>query len=381
MLIKAVVPLLFALATITAGADGPDFSYGDAHFSTDYFRAVYNASNNCVVSPLSVRLAMAAFYEVSGVATEETVQRAFYLPVLKSLAIENAASLLEEIGTSQQLKVAFKVLKKQNSLSDEFTETLGKVFKISPKNFEERSSVLHSVNSLASLVSSGPHRNLLREDDLNSNAEMILLNAVALRVSWAERFPIGETKRQVFAFRDGPREVDMMHETVEVLYKSDTNYHAIQIPFSEESDLTMWIFVPRGSGNFFSLMKSLSATLLEDMETTAVPETVDVSLPRFEIRSNHGTRTVIDKLGYGQLFKDIDFSTFKGRKSGLSELVQSAALKVDEKGTHSPGAATPAVAQNRAENTKFVADQPFVFIVKKISTDTIILIGHYSNYN
>ncbi|XP_058464428.1 neuroserpin-like isoform X2 [Malaya genurostris] len=386
MFIKIIVPFLLALTPLVTGADGPDFSYGDAQFSTEYFRAAYNASGNCVISPISIRLAMAAFYQVAGVATEESIQRTFYLPVLKSLASDNAASLFEEISTNDQLKVAFKVLKNQQPLADDFIAVLDKVFKISPENFVEKSSVLTAVNSLASMVSSERKRNFLNEDELSSNVDMVLFNAVALRVTWAERFSVAKTNRQMFAFRNGAREVDMMHETMEVLYKSDDDdgdYHAVQIPFSEDSDLTMWIMVPRESSNFLSLVNSLSADLLEDMETTAIPKTVDLSLPRFEIRTNHVTTKVIEKLGRGQLFTDRDFNIFKGRKSGLGELVQSTLLKLDERGTHSAAAASSVspASQNRARNVKFVANLPFVFIVKKISSDTIIFIGHYSNYS
>lgn len=335
MLIKAVVPLVFVTIAVVVGADGPDFSFGDADFSVEYFKAAFNASRNEVVSPLSIRLALAAFYQVAGSVVEQTIQRAFYLPLEKSVASENAAGFLEEVSTNQQLQVAFKVLKNQDLLSDEFASTLSKVFKTAPESveFADKRSVVTSVNTWANRATNGQIRNFLKEDELDTNTELILLNAVSLKASWAERFSEAKTDRQSFAFRNGIRPVDMMHETVEVLYKVSPEYHAVQIPYNEESDLSMWILVPRGQGNFDSLVASLSSDLLDDIETTAMPRAVDISLPRFQIRSELPAKKIIEKMGFEQLFAESDFSIFKNRKSELSDLRQSTFLQVNEEGT------------------------------------------------
>ncbi|EDS28332.1 serine protease inhibitor, serpin [Culex quinquefasciatus] len=381
MLIKAVVPLVFVTIAVVVGADGPDFSFGDADFSVEYFKAAFNASRNEVVSPLSIRLALAAFYQVAGSVVEQTIQRAFYLPLEKSVASENAAGFLEEVSTNQQLQVAFKVLKNQDLLSDEFASTLSKVFKTAPESveFADKRSVVTSVNTWANRATNGQIRNFLKEDELDTNTELILLNAVSLKASWAERFSEAKTDRQSFAFRNGIRPVDMMHETVEVLYKVAPEYHAVQIPYNEESDLSMWILVPRGQGNFDSLVASLSSDLLDDIETTAMPRAVDISLPRFQIRSELPAKKIIEKMGFEQLFAESDFSIFKNRKSELSDLRQSTFLQVNEEGTEA-AVVSSATTKFRAKNAQFNANQPFVFIIKKISTDTIVFIGHYSNF-
>ncbi|XP_065084082.1 uncharacterized protein LOC135706399 [Ochlerotatus camptorhynchus] len=386
MLIK-MVPLVLGLLlaasiAVVAEGDGPDFSFGDVDFSVEYFKAAYNASSNCVVSPLSVRLALAAFYQVAGADVEETLQRAFYLPLEKSVASNNAAGFLDEVASNQQLQVAFKTLKNQDPLSDEFASTLQKVFKTTAETvkFENKASVVSTVNRWANEVTNGRIQNFLNDKDLDSTTELILLNAVALKASWAEKFSTSKTDRQTFAFLEGPRQVDMMHETLEVLYKIDNAYHTIQIPYSEDSDLSMWILVPRGpSGSFEGLMSSLSSDLLDDIETTAMPKVVDVSLPRFQIQTNQEAKHIIERMGYGELFTQNDFNVFKGRKSRLSDLRQSTFLTVDEEGTEA--AAVSSVATKfRSKNIQFNVNQPFVFIIKKISTDTTVFIGHYSNY-
>lgn len=334
MLITRVIPLIW-LIVVVAGGDGPDFSFGDVDFSVEYFKAAYNASSNCVVSPLSVRLILAAFYQVASADVEETLQRAFYLPLEKSVASDNVAEFLQGVAGSSQLQIAFKALKNQDQLSEVFATTLQKVFKTTPDNvkFEDRTSVANSINRWASESTNGRIQKFISEDDLDTNSELMLLNAVALKASWAEKFSASKTDPQLFAFVNGPRQVDMMHETLEVLYKIDNTYHTIQIPYSEDSDLAMWILVPRGSGTFEGLLNALSSGLLDDIETTAMPKVVDISLPRFKIRSNLDVKQVIERMGYGVLFAENEFNVFEGRKSSLSDLRQSTFLTVDEEGT------------------------------------------------
>ncbi|XP_062549460.1 neuroserpin-like [Armigeres subalbatus] len=380
MLIR-VIPLVWLIAVV-AGGDGPDFSFGDMDFSMEYFKAAYNASTNCVVSPLSVRLVVAAFYQVAGATAEQSLQRAFYLPLEKSVASDNAAEFLEEIAGGSQLKIAFKAWKNQDQLSDEFATALRKILKTSPDNvrFEDNVSTANSLNRWVSEATDGKIQKFVSTGDLNSNSDLFISNVVALTASWAEKFSTSKTDRQMFAFVNGARQVDMMHETLEVLYKMDETYHAIQIPYSEESDLAMWILAPRGpSGNFETLMNSLSSGLFDDIETTAMPKVVDISLPRFQVGFNHEIKHIIQRMGYGALFSQNDFNVFKGRKSRLSDLRQSAILTVEEQG-FDVAAISSSRADSPSKNIQFNVNQPFVFIIKKISTDTTIFVGHYSNY-
>ncbi|XP_055627822.1 neuroserpin-like [Toxorhynchites rutilus septentrionalis] len=376
-----VVPLICVFATIVAGVVGPDFSFGDAEFSIDYYRAAYNASSNCLVSPLSVRLAMVPFYRVAGSSADRTIQRVFYLPLDKSVASDNAAEIFNGINGNKQLQIAFKVLRQQNTLSDEFTIALDKTLKMIPDvvSFSEKSTVTNFINEWAERVSNKQIRNIAGIDNLDPSVELMLFNAVSLKASWAEKFPIGNTKRQPFAFLNGIREVDMMHTSLEVLYKHEDTYHAIQIPYGEESDLSMWILVPRGVGSFDSLMTTLSAELINDIEITAMPKVAEVSLPRFEIRSDHDAKKIIQSMGYTQLFSDKAFNVFKGQKSTLCGLRQSSFLLVDEDASEDSTSAF-APAKQRSKNTQFNVNQPFIFIIKKISSDTIVFIGHYSHH-
>uniref|UniRef100_A0A182XZD1 Serpin domain-containing protein n=1 Tax=Anopheles stephensi TaxID=30069 RepID=A0A182XZD1_ANOST len=383
-LAASLVPLwalLTVLGATTPASTGPDLSFGDADFSVQYFKQSFNASGNLIVSPVAVRLAFSALYQVSDERTREIVQRAFYLPSDTGYARSNAEQLVNDLEQSRFLNVSFAVLQTEGQLSRELENAIKTIFHVEPRTvaFSNRRAVVEDVNEWAADVTDGRIRNYLAEPDVDVNVELMLLNALHMRANWAQKFDPDRTVEETFHFRNGLRSVDMMSVALEVLYYAQPTFHAVQLPYSEESDLTMWILVPHRNGTFDELFELLSAELLDELETSAMPKMVDLWLPKFSISDSHDARDVLKRMGHGQLFDVEGFSVFQSHKSMLGTMKQSTFIQVDEQGTEA-AAVTSIGTKFRIRNTQFRADKPFIFIIKKLSIDTILFVGHYSNY-
>ncbi|XP_049289667.1 serpin B10-like [Anopheles funestus] len=376
---KLVVSFVLLLGAAVA-ATGPDLSFGDADFSLQYFKQSYNASGNLVVSPVAVRLAFSALYQVTDDSTREAVQRAFYLPPDTANARANAEQLVNDLEQSPFLNVSFALLQTEGQLSQELEEATRTIFHVQPRTvrFTDRRAVVEDVNEWAARVTDGRIRNYLAESDVDVNAELMLLNAMQMRANWAQKFDMDRTVRETFRFRNGPAVVDMMSVSLEVLHYAQPKFHAVQLPYSEESDLTMWILSPHRDGTFEELFERLAADLLDELESSAMPKMVDLWLPKFTITESHDARDVLSRMGHETLFDREGFSVFQSHKSMLGALKQSTFIQVDESGTEA-AAVTSVGTKFRIRNTQFRVDQPFIFIIKKLSIDTILFVGHYSN--
>uniref|UniRef100_A0A182U4X2 Serpin domain-containing protein n=2 Tax=Anopheles melas TaxID=34690 RepID=A0A182U4X2_9DIPT len=372
-----------ASGTGTIGTNGgPDLSFGDADFSVQYFKQSFNASGNSVVSPLAVRLAFSALYPVTDSGTREAVQRAFYLPSAVSDARANAEQLVSDLEQSRFLNVSFALLQSEGQLSQELEDAARAIFRVKPRTvvFANRRAVVEDVNEWAVQVTGGRIRDYLAESDIDVNAELMLLNALHMRADWAQKFAMEQTDDQTFQFRNGPASVEMMSVALEVLYYAQPKFHAVQLPYSEESDLTMWILLPHRDGTFEELFELLSAELLDELETSVAPKMVDLWLPKFTIEDSHDARDVLKRMGHETLFDREGFAVFRDHKSMLGALKQSTFVQVDENGTEA-AAVTSVGTKFRVRNTQFRVDRPFIFIIKKLSIDTILFVGHYSNHN
>ncbi|XP_055609522.1 serpin B6-like [Uranotaenia lowii] len=358
----------------------PDFSFGDGDFTINYFKALYSPEINTAVSPIALRLPMAVFYEAAGSSLDHVVQKSFYLPDSKLETTNNAIKFVQEIHENKYLTMSYKLLKDKRPFSEHFNSSVAKVLGLVPEevSFSRSSPIVKSVNAWASFISKGKIADFFL-DQLPSNVtEMFLGNTVTLEARWAEMFPLANTDQRKFNYRTGPRDTAMMRESIEVLHSSVENYQAIQIPFSEDSDLAMWILLPGEGKTIRNLVENLSSEMLYEIETTAMPKLVDITLPRFEIQSLHRMEDVLTRMGHGELFELQDFEIFQGRKSMLPDLRQHSYLKINEDGTGVPDSMASTIYR-RSDNIAFNADEPFVFIIKKITSDVIVFIGHYSN--
>uniref|UniRef100_A0A182WIX9 Serpin domain-containing protein n=1 Tax=Anopheles minimus TaxID=112268 RepID=A0A182WIX9_9DIPT len=371
---------LVVLLVAAVAASGPDLSFGDVDFSLQYFKQSFNASGNLVVSPVAVRLAFSALYQVADGATREAVQRAFYLPPDMASARSNAEQLVNDLRQSQFLNISFALLQTEGQLSKELEEAARTIFHVKPRTvlFPNRRAVVEDVNEWAARVTDGRIRDYLAESDVDVNAELMLLNALQMRANWAQKFAIDRTVGETFHFRNGPAEVQMMSVSLEVLYYAQPKFHAVQLPYSEESDLTMWIFVPHRDGTFEELFELLTVDLLDELETSAMPKMVDLWLPKFTIAESHDAAEVLSRMGHETLFDREGFAVFQSHKSMLGALKQATFIQVDENGTEA-AAVTSVGTKFRIRNTQFRVDKPFIFIIKKLSIDTILFVGHYSN--
>uniref|UniRef100_A0A182P9Z8 Serpin domain-containing protein n=1 Tax=Anopheles epiroticus TaxID=199890 RepID=A0A182P9Z8_9DIPT len=376
-----ILPLL-VVSTVADVTGGPDLSFGDAEFSVQYFKQSFNASGNSVVSPVAVRLAFSALYQVTDNSTREAVQCAFYLPLEVSNARTNAEQLVSELEESRFLNISFALLQSEGQLSQELQDVAGTIFHVQPRTvvFANRGAVAEEANVWAARVTDGRIRDYLAETDIDVNAELILLNALHMRADWAQQFAKERTVSETFQFRNGPAKVEMMSVSLEVLYYAHPKFHAIQLPYSEESDLTMWILLPHRDGTFEELYELLSAELLDELETSVMPKMVDLWVPKFTIDDSHDARDVLRRMGHETLFDREGFAVFQSHKSMLGALKQSTFIQVDENGTEA-AAVTSVGTKFRVRNTQFRADRPFIFIIKKLSIDTILFMGHYSNHN
>ncbi|KFB51663.1 serpin 7 [Anopheles sinensis] len=373
--------LLLAVALpVFANAEGIDLSVGDAAFSVAYFKNSFNRSVNSVVSPIALRLTFSPLYEVTEPSTREAVRSTFFLAPEPSDVRSNAVKFVDDVEQNRYLNMSFGVFKTAEELSPELADSVRAVFKVEPQTvvFADTKSVVAKVNKWAEEATAGLIKDYLTERDIEVNQELLLLNALYLRANWAQKFPLERTSSETFEYLDGPAPVDLMSVTMQVLYKADEKFHTIQVPYSEDSDLTMWILLPHRGGTFDELIDLLSVELLDELEGSFAPREVDIFLPKFTVSYSHNPRDVLSKLGHESIFDGNNFGAFASHRSTLAGLKQSTFLKVDESGTEA-AAVTSVGTKFRVRNTQFRANQPFVFIIRKISTDTILFFGHYSN--
>jgi serine protease inhibitor len=106
---------------------------------------------------------------------------------------------------------------------------------------------------------------------------------------------------------------------------------------------------------------------------------VEVRIPRFKLEVKYELNSLLKSLGMTDIF-----SQTKANLSGmspdkglyLSKVIHKSYVDVNEEGTEAAAATGESVAVKRLPiRDRFVADHPFLFLIKDITTNLILFFG------
>lgn len=144
----------------------------------------------------------------------------------------------------------------------------------------------------------------------------------------------------------------------------------------------MLVIVPNAADGLKQLINDLSASALSEISSQLAYELIDISLPKFEIESTHGTEKILAKEGLASLFTSkADLSGIsRGQKLRIGELQQHVTFRVDE-GSSSENVftASSSLRSNAPVERTIVIDRPFLFFVRDRVEDVVVVAGKITN--
>jgi serpin B len=107
-------------------------------------------------------------------------------------------------------------------------------------------------------------------------------------------------------------------------------------------------------------------------------------MPKFKIEGEFSLSDPLVKMGMPLAFdpEKADFSGMDGdRDLYISDVIHKAYCLVDEKGTEAAAATAVIVGTSSAPvgDMEFVADHPFIFLIRDNETGTILFVGRVTN--
>ncbi|KAK6309525.1 hypothetical protein J4Q44_G00194060 [Coregonus suidteri] len=217
--------------------------------------------------------------------------------------------------------------------------------------------------------------------------QMALVNTVNFRGVWQKQFLFTDTQNLPFTLSDGSTiKVPMMYQATEVNFGqfrtlSDQRYTVLELPYL---------------GRFLSLLVALPSdrkTPLSSLESQITPRAVatwdtglrrtkmDVFLPRFKMQNRFNLRSVLPSMGVSDAFNPMaaDFTGISAEEGlYVSDAFHEARIEVTEDGTKA-AAATAMVLLKRSRAPVFKADRPFFFLLRQVSTGSVLFMGRVVN--
>ncbi|MGH3328363.1 MAG: serpin family protein [Streptomycetales bacterium] len=360
----------------------------DRAFATDLYPRLGEATGNLVFSPYSVASALRmTAYGARGRTAEEMADVLHLADLAEAVASagETAARLDDLRREAVELQIADTVWVQSGlRLEQDYVEALRRGHDATLRQADFRHApepARKEINRAIEDATLGHIKDLLAEGTIDRLSRLVLTNAIYLKAAWATPFAKHATRDAPFHHPDGSTlTVSMMQATEQYGYARGDGFQAVQLPY-EGGRLAMTVLLPAGPVE--SLERRLTQDGLHTLLGRTRPAQIDLTLPRFRVRTHRRLNADLQSLGMVEAFENrADFTGITRDEPLLvSHVAHEAYVDVDEYGTEA-AAATAVVFRTiamRIPAARVVVDRPFLFAITDTATGLPLFLGRVTD--
>lgn len=352
----------------------------------NFFRTIaYNEdAKNYMVSPISLSMALGmvhngaagetktAFDAVLGGATLEE-NNDYNSLLIETLSSDSRGNTLD-LANAIWFQEGFPVEKGFFDINKRFYKS-----EIANLDFSS-SSAVKKVNDWAEANTNGKIKDLVESFD--ADTKLFIANAIYFKSQWKFRFdPDRTVQRPFYTSETNITNVSIMNMTAEVATVYTDFFSALALPY-EDNRFEMVILLPNVGFTTNSIIENLDATAFGTLFDDNQKRELEIGLPRFKLEYSKSLNNILTELGLGIAFTaNADFSGMN-KDTGLfiSDVFQKTFIEVNEEGTEA-SAVTGVVLVNTSVSPNFIADRPFLYIIREKFTGVICFMGRVGNPN
>jgi len=219
-------------------------------------------------------------------------------------------------------------------------------------------------------------------ENLDPSTVMYLISYIYYKGKWATPFDPELTRVDTFTV-DGTTKVPVqmmnMEERFDTYYDQAINTSVLHLPF--KNSYSMLLLLPDEMATLENVVCPNHVTKwLKGMRS----RTYDVYVPKFSIKTSYSLKDVLIEMGMTDMFGDqADLSGIsEGQKLVVSEVVQKAALDVDEAGATAAAATGIGITLMSFRHIPVLKfNRPFMVLITDRTTENILFMGKIINPN
>ncbi|XP_020182445.2 serpin-Z1-like [Aegilops tauschii subsp. strangulata] len=249
------------------------------------------------------------------------------------------------------------------------------------------------INRWFESATAGRIKGLLPEGSINGATLAVLGNALYFKGAWCRKFDPRLTLDDTFHLPAGGsvRAPFMSSRDRQQHVACRSGYKVLQLPYARGRYFSMYIYLPDERDGLQSLLHRLGSdpALLESSTTLTAQVPVAFKVPKFTISCKTNATELLQDLGLRLPFAPLaaDFLEMLDSAAPLvvSAVFHQSFVEVNEEGTEA-AAATAVVASFGAAAVRtpvqvvdFVADHPFMFLIKEELSGVVVFSGQVVN--
>lgn len=364
---------------------------GNNQFAIDLYRQVAagaDASDNLLISPLSISTALAMTY--AGARGNTAAQMAdvlnFDLPDERLHAAYGG--LLGDLNTQREgyeLNVVNRLFGQDGfAFKQPFLNTVADSYAAPLERLDfagDPDAARVHINDWVEDQTNDLIQDLLPQGSVHDQTRLVLTNAVYFNAGWKSKFDADDTHEATFHFADGgSTTTSLMTQENTFRYGDFEGYQMLEMPYAGD-DLSMVMMLPDEADGLAAFEADLSNELLETSLAELDEQKVEVYLPKFTFDSKFGLKSALQSLGMNDAFDAAaaDLTGIADAALAIDDVVHQAFIDVSEEGTEAAAATGVTVGVTNVivppPTPVFRADHPFLFGLRDMHTGSLMFLG------
>jgi serpin B len=346
-----------------------------------------NTTENLMVSPLSVALALGMTYNGAGGTTRDAMKEALQLGNMTddeiNASYKSIIDQLLKLDPKVILNIANSIWYKLNfPVQNDFIQ-LNKEYYYAEVNELDfyAPDASDIINGWVNKETKGLIPSII--DNIPSDAVMYLINAIYFKGVWMYEFDPEDTRERDFFSENGStQKVEMMQLEGDIMCTANDLFDAISLPYGE-GQFNMFIMLPKQGKKTGDIVAALDNTNWNTWLGSLVKQNVVVKLPKFKFEFFRLLNDDLINMGMGIAFNK-DSADFSGinpdRQLFISRVLHKTFIEVNEEGTEAAAVTAVEISEtsynpNEPKVIYFTADHPFLFAIRENSSGTILFMG------
>ncbi|KAL8058867.1 hypothetical protein ABFX02_03G049300 [Erythranthe guttata] len=266
-------------------------------------------------------------------------------------------------------------------------------------DFQTRAEeVREEANAWAKKETNGLIKDLLQPGSVNALTRLIFANAIYFKGEWDRRFEASTRNREFFLLNGSPIQAPFMTSGKTQYISEFDGFKVLCLPYKRGKDyerrFSMCFFLPNDKDGLPALLKKVRTEprFVENHIPRDRVEVGEFRIPKFKICFDFEASEVLKGLGVvlpfrmGGLTEMVDDSdTDEGKLLYVSRIFHKAFIAVNERGTEAAAVTaasmmcTCSMEMVEKKRVDFVADHPFLFVVREDISGAVLFIGQLLN--
>lgn len=348
-----------------------------------------SSSSNVVLSPFSVRMALAMAYNGAGGPAEEAMAEVLDF---EGSSLEEVNVMMHDLLLSLrqqeeelQLEIANSFWgQKEETFFDDLIQACRDHYgaELQRVDFKDP-EIVQVINDWAKDNTHGRIPQIVSDHKLIEDNLAAWMNAVYFKAKWTLQFDEDSTRDDDFILADGRRiKVPLMRKSAELEYLENEDFQAVCLPYGDRR-MGMYVFLPREGKDLNGLYASLNRDNWERWIQAFDKREGTIYLPRFNVGYEIDLTDILKAMGMAPAFED-DYALPKVIESkpwmAIKLVLHKTVIEVNEAGTE--GAAVTYVGMvptcappQPSEPFTMKVDRPFFFAIRDNQTGALLFMG------